>query len=132
MTKGDIDGIQVLGRKIKPVALGFVFLMVVYVVNGITDQGALDGTRWGDIVAVVAGASAVLLMAGWWAKSQRMAEYGLLLAFFAFSARTLYLAFTDLTAEKTLSGVGVCIIAVGAYLLEKSDGNRRGRGADAG
>lgn len=134
MSKGDLDGILVFGRKIKPAALGFVFLMLVYVMNGITDRGALDGSMWGDIVAAVGAAAATLLLLGWWGKSQRMAEYGLLFAFFTFGARTLYLLLTDPTAEKTLSGVGVCIIAVGAFLLERNDGARRhrGSGADAG
>jgi hypothetical protein len=127
MSKGDIDGVQVLGRKIKPVALGFIIVMVTFLVAGITDSGALDGSEWGDIVGASAATSAVLLTLGWWAKNQRMAEYGLLLAFFTFGARTAYLVFTQPVAEKTWVGIGTCVIAVGAYLLERNDGNRRGR-----
>jgi len=133
VSKGDLDGIMMFGRKIKPVAFGFVLLMLVYVWFGVTDTGTFDGTILGDIIGVLSAGAGALLIAGWWGRVQKLAEYGLLTACAVFGMRTMFLLLTEPQAERAWQGIGVCVIAVGAFLLERNDGaSRRKQGTDAG
>ena len=85
MTKGDLDGVQIWGRPIKPVALGLSLLMLTLAVVNITDTGVFEDMLLGDVVAVLAVGSFTALMVGWFARYQIAAEIGL------FSASVVYL-----------------------------------------
>ena len=83
-------------------------------------------------VGALAGVGAVSLLVGWWWRSERFAEWGLLLATGVWASRAVYAA---------LSGEGLLIVdqwpsvllslawavgAGGAYLLERYDHGTRG------
>ena len=82
----------------------------------------LGDSRWGDVVAVAAGAAAVALTAGWWARDQRMAEVGLLLAAGVYITRAMFiLATVGITAQGVYLSLGGAFIAAGSYVLEVRD-----------
>lgn len=125
MTGMDVDGMALFGRKVKPVAFGFAFVLTVYLAYGLTDSGTFDGTVVGDVVAIGSAGAVAMMLGGWWGRSQRMAEYGLLLTVFVILARTLFLLLSDGLSERALQGFGFVIIAAGSYWLERNESHRR-------
>jgi hypothetical protein len=122
MTKGDLDGLRCWGRPIKPVALGLSFLMLTLCISNIANAGVFKELWLGDVVAVIAGASAVTLVAGWVVRSQRMAEWGLLMACVVYIVRASFLFFFAGPGEQGVwLSLGAATIAGGAYLLETTD-----------
>lgn len=131
MTSQDLPGVRAFGRPVKPVALGFVALMGTLCLTNLLGIGALQTTIWGQIVAVVAGTAAVALMAGWWGRSQRMAEVGLLLSASVYVYRSIaaflsdpigVLTFTDgIVVQATFLSIGAAVIAAGSYALERAE-----------
>ena len=117
--------ITILGRPVKPVALGLALAMATLLTTGITGTGLLGGTHWGNAVAVAAAGALVLFVVGWVRGSQRLAEWALGGAFFAMAARTVFLFITAGAGQPApwLSGA-LCIIAGGSYWLERVDGYR--------
>jgi hypothetical protein len=125
MTKGDLEGLRLLGRPVKPVALGLMFSMAVLCVFNVTDAGVLGATRIGDVVAIMAGAAVLMLTAGWALRSQPMAEAGLFTAGLTMVLRSTFLfALQGVGNVGVWLGVGTAIIALGAFLLERIDENR--------
>ena len=115
--------LEVFGRPIKPLAMGLAVAMITLTLAGLLDRGALDGSLWGDFVALVAFSAFMAFMGGWWARSQRMAEVALLLACGVFTTRAaalLMLHFEVLDIAAWLS-VASAITAGGAYVLERVD-----------
>lgn len=114
-------------RPVKPVALGLAVVMIGLTIYNVLGLGAFGDTLVASIVAVVAGASAVCLVAGWWARSQPMAEAGMLGAAFVLLARATFFLLTEGVATRSwVLSAGVAVIAGGSYLLEKvSDGEVR-------
>ena len=127
MTAGDLPGLMPFSRPIKPVALGMSLLMLTLVVVNLTNVGELKDTALGDAIAVMAGAAAVCLWAGWLARSQRMAEAGLLLAAVTYVTRSAFILL-DLGPGNmgVWLGAGAAVIAGGAFLLESWEDRRVG------
>ncbi len=129
MTKGDLDGVQVWGRPIKPVAFGLSVLMLTLTVYNIFNVGVFGSLFLGDVIAVLTGTSFVMLMLGWFAKNQLLAEFGLITAFTAYTLRASFILFSSgPTAEGFYLSIGAAIIAGGAYLLEGWDHIPKRRG----
>ena len=125
MTRGDLPGIAVWGRPIKPVALGLSMSMLVLCVFNTIDAGVLLETQVGDVVAVMSGIAAFLLIAGWVGKSQMMAEWGLFLAGMTMTLRSAFLFVLQGGSNIGVwLGVGTAVVAFGAFLLERTDENR--------
>lgn len=124
MTKGDLDGVTLLGRPIKPVALGISVIMASYTLFNVLNLGVFQDIILGNVLSVIAGMSFVLLTVGWWGKSQKMAEWGLLAAAVTFLLRSSFVflvgGFKD---ERVYLTLGMVTISCGAYLLERWDGN---------
>ena len=122
MTKGDLDGLLVFGRPVKPLALGMTVLMVALTVQNVFHVGAFGDLILGDVVAALSSVAAVTLFLGWWRSSQRMAELGLLLAATVYVTRSAFLLFIGEPAtEGIYLGLGAAVMAGGAYLLERWD-----------
>ena len=122
MTKGDLEGLSLWGRPIKPVALGFAWLMLSLTVINISNIGELGDNFLGDLIAVLAFSSFTALTAGWVFRNQHMAEYGLLAACIAYVVRTSFIMFSvGIDDAGVYLGFGAAIIAGGAYLLEATD-----------
>jgi hypothetical protein len=119
MGEDDLPRWKVLGRPVKSTALGLAVIMATFSVYNLFNIGVFGISILGDIVAGLAGVVFVILCWGWWANSQRLSEAGLLLAAGVYITRTIFLLFTDPRIEGMWIGVGVSIIAVGAYLKEK-------------
>jgi len=126
MSKGDLDSVHFFGRPFKPVALGLSLAMLVLVVVNLEDTGRLGATWTGDVVAVLAGASFLTLMAGWWTRSQLLAEYGLVLACATYVLRGTFLALTIFPDQSMWFSFSTAIVAGGAFLLERTDPRRLG------
>jgi len=119
--------ISIFGRPVKPVSLGFAIFMVTFVVYNVRNVGLFGDSRWGDVIAVVAGAAFLLLMTAWFRNSQRLAEYGLLLSCTVFTIRgTFLLLVFGWDRQDVYFSLGTAIIAGGSYFLERVDPYRIG------
>lgn len=115
---------RVFGRPLKPVSLGFAIFMAVLTAYNIADRGVLGSSMWGDVLAVIAGSSFLLLAVAWWTNSQIMSEYGLLLACMVFVTRGVFLLLTfGWTRQDVYFSLAAAIITGGSYFLERYDPN---------
>lgn len=122
MTKGDLDGVTVWGRPIKPVAAGACILMATLTIYNIIDKGVFGELLLGDVVAVLSGASLGMMMFGWFGRSQTMAEFGLMAGCISYVMRGSFVLFYNGPgAEGVWLSLGAVVILGGAYLLEKWD-----------
>lgn len=119
----NLPRIRFFGRPIKPVALAIALGMLIVSVTAFTNTGVLDGNPIADWLTLPSLAVASVLTLGWWRRSQRLAEYGLIGAFAIWVLR-MCLAFTlieDPVREGALLSACWAIVAGGSYLLEKAD-----------
>lgn len=115
---GDVVGVRLAGRRFKPVALGITVMMLGLVVAGLWNLGGYDYPMFQRLGALVPLAAAVMLTWGWWKESDRLAQYGLLVAFFSYLGRSLFLAIEDPLGDSLLLALGTTIIIGGTYVLE--------------
>lgn len=114
--------LMVFGRPVKPVALGLVVICLTLTWSNIVDIGVFGQSRWGDLLGVVCALSVVLFMAGWWGRSQALAEHALLAVSAAMIFRSLGLLFEQgFMQQSVYLSIGVATIAVGSYVLERLD-----------
>lgn len=127
MTRGDIAGYQFLGRPIKPLALAIALSMAtIFWFNIVEQTGILVPTVAGNIVGYCAGASAVLLFGGWWAKSQVLAETGMLIASGVWISRAVFIGMLEeWYSYSFFFSVAWAMASVGSYLLESFDPQNR-------
>ena len=124
MSKGDL-GLHIFGRPIKPVAIGLTFIMCALIFYNVENTGRLGASWLGDIVAILAGISAVSMLAGWVFNNQHMAELGLLITAGVMVARSSFIYLTIGAQEQSMwMGIGMAIVGGGAYLLERTDEKR--------
>lgn len=125
MSRGDLPGKVVWGRSIKPVGLGVAVSMIVLGVFNTMDIGVLQSNRIGDVVAIAAAVSAVLLITAWVIRSQSMTEAGLFIGSMTMLMRSVFLfALYGSGQIGVWLGIGTAIIALGAFMLERSDDDR--------
>lgn len=115
---GDIHGVRWLGRRFKPVAFGVAVMMVGLIIAGLWNLGGYDYPVFQRFGALFPLAAVALLFWGWWKDSDRFAQYGLLVAFFTYLGRSLFLAVEDPTGDSLLLALGTTIIIGGSYILE--------------
>lgn len=119
-----IDGVHVVGRKFKPVALGITVMMVGLVVAGLFNLGDYAHPQFQLYGSFVPFAAAVLLIAGFVRSDTRLTRYGLLIALFAYLGRAIFLVIEDPLGDSVLLAVGTTIIIAGSYVLETQDRGR--------
>ena len=119
--------LKVLGRPVKPVALGLLIICLTVVWSELAHVGMFADSLWSLPLTVLATGTSVLFAWGWWARSQAVAEWALLAAAATMIFRSTGLLLLNRSTCFMAFGVGV--IAVGSYLLERTDqttgGDRR-------
>lgn len=118
-----------MGRPIKPLVFAIAMSMTtIFWFNIVEREGLLVPSVAGNIIGYCAGASAVLLFAAWWIRSQRLSETGLLLAVGVLVARTsLILLLDDWHTYSFFFSLSWCVASIGAYLFEVFDPEERTR-----
>lgn len=120
------EGWDVLGRPLRPVALGLALLCAILAVANATATDAIGPSVWRHVVAVVAALDAVLFLAAWWTGRVAWMRVALLAAVGVHVARAaffvLVLGVSSLGVPDLWQGLAVAVIAGGSYLLEKGDG----------
>jgi len=126
MTGGDLSKVQLFGRPIKPLAFAIMLSgATIFYFNIVISTGILVDTFLGDVVGVAAGVSCALLFIGWWVRSQRLAEMGLVLGAGTWVSRAFVALFIEgWSFYGVYLSVAWAIACVGAYLLETFDGGR--------
>lgn len=112
------------GKKIKPYAAAVsmtMFILLGMMVQNVAAGELLDGWH-GDMVAVVAGISALWLIFGWWWQKQSMLEWGLLLSagVWATVATSVGFEFGVFYHNALLAGTWV-IASIGSWVLEREN-----------
>lgn len=119
----------VLGRPAKPVSLFFTAAMLLVVYLNLSSAGIVGDTAGRHLIAAGAGLAAALGAYGWFARSQRAAEWALLAVSFVWAARFWA---GGLSQGFELSNEGVwfslcwCGIAAGSFWLERTDSDPQG------
>jgi hypothetical protein len=126
MSKGDVEGLRVFGRPLKPVALGLTLTMIIVAQSNF--RGADRGTEYplSVVLGVLAVIAAVTLAAGWICGRQRIAEAGLLLVVGVYATRATFIQMVSPFDQAVWFSLATVIIAGGAYILEASDGRQGG------
>lgn len=117
-------GVTFLGKKIKPYAAAVsmtMFILLGMMVQNVAAGELLDGWH-GDMVAVVAGISALWLTFGWWWQKQAFLEWGLLLSagVWATVATIVGFEFGVFYHNALLAGTWV-IASIGSWVLEREN-----------
>ena len=119
--------VRIFGRPVKPVAIALMLSMIVIGWAAYEDLGILDGSKWADVLAIFALSVCLLFTYAFVANSQRVAEWGLVGAFFVWGIRfwlIMILSDDPLRAEGLwLSGAWM-VVAGGSFLLERTDDQR--------
>jgi len=122
MTKGDLP-FMLFGRPVKPLALALMLsTFTIFYTNVFLNSDVAGGAYVGDIVGFVAGFTCLMLFLGWVHKSQRVAEFGLLMATGVWVSRAVVVAMVQgIEYYGLFLSVGWVMAAGGAYLLESWD-----------
>lgn len=78
------------------------------------------GDVWSVVVGIAAAVAAVLLWAGFWARSQLLMQHGLLLTAAVFAARGAYIALLGGSWATAVLSWCWTVASAGAYLLESA------------
>ncbi len=117
-------GVTFFGKKIKPYAFAVsmtMFILVGMMIQNVAVGELLDGWH-GDMVAVVAGASGVLLTVGWWFQVQRLLEWGLLLAAGAWMTVAAIIGFeSGVWYHNTWLAFSWVVAGLGSWVLEREN-----------
>ncbi len=129
-----------LGRKIRPYALAVVFVCVILsvalLITGDDIGRILDNDEnvagqfnlIGYSIGALALTATILLIAGWWSRSEKLFQWGLLISAAMFATRAAFL-FMDLGWRHVPGwvSVGWVIASGGAWLLERTAHSHNGR-----
>lgn len=125
-----------LGRPVKPVALGLLILgFFTGLANIIGGGDGISTLGWRYFIGVQGVLAGVALCVGWLRDSQRWAEYGLLIVFWMFFTRSVFVLLdTGWREADVYQALGVAVVAGGSFFLERIDpwqrskhSHRRGR-----
>lgn len=120
---------SILGRPLKPVALGLALLMGILAVWNMTGGDSLGETIWSHLVIPVAAAACAMFIGAWWTGSQRVLEWALLVTVGVSVARAAFiplaLGWRGFGEIDMVQSIAVAVIAAGSYLLEADDSRSR-------
>lgn len=124
MSRGDLPW-RFIGRPIKPLA--FAQMVALFVIGWAylwhtTDEIGTDNLL-GDATGLLAFMAGLLLLAGWWRGSQRLAEIGLLIGAGVWIARAALVLMLGYNEDPVAFWLSLCwaTAAGGAFLLESID-----------
>lgn len=123
MTKGDLD-ITVLGRPLKPLALGFSIYMLALFYALSIDGAPLSDLFVGDMLGWAGFLTFIMFNVAWWGNKQYWLEIGLLMVVFIMATQTVMTLFFADSLYSVLFSFSVALISAGAYLLETADRRR--------
>lgn len=129
MTRGDLPGLTVFGRPLKPVAFGLTLSMVIIAQSNF--RGADRGTGYplSVLLGICAAAAAATLVIGWAGRLQRVAEVGLLLVVGVYVTRAVFIFLSSVPDQSVFFSLSTAIIAGGSFMLEAAEPEgRRERG----
>ncbi len=113
-----------LGRRIKPYALAVSFACLVITIGSLVLRN-LVGSTFDDLspagvfTGALSGAAFVLLMWGWWTRSTRAMEMGLLASAGVFTTLAAYVFLeSGFIVVSGWISVAWVIASIGAYMLE--------------
>lgn len=119
-------------RSVRPFHLSAAVAMLVLSINNlVTNDTPLSRTLLGDTVGIVAVVASMLLFISWWVRSDRAAEWGLLLACGVWTYRAiLYMEEGEAgRLPAWVNGFGLSVAWMigtgGAWLLERYDHHER-------
>ena len=114
--------IRLFGRTVRPVALGFAFLMLAMFIQNVFGVGPMGESPWAHFAGGAALVGFCLLSYGWWSNQQSGIEYGLWVSSGVLFARAAVTLMLDGPKEFTAyMAFGVGVIAAGSYILERLD-----------
>lgn len=119
----------VFGRPVKPVAFALMLTMLTISWAAWSDAGLLGAAVGADFLGIAAGSVGLLLFTAWWRRSQRLAEWGLLMAFAIWFFRTflvVMLNWGNAPTDGWFLSLSWVLVAGGSYWLEKADPHRIG------
>ena len=127
------DHITRFHRKFRPAALGLAIFTFFLGLSSFLNKGLLGDSFLGQVVAVFCASASIFFVIGFFINSVRLLRIGFLLTFFSITCNTVFVWITFGTswwekmltlAPKTSSlwmGLGVAVVAGGAYFLEVDD-----------
>lgn len=121
MANDTINGVKLLGRPFKPVALGVTILMIGLIAIGLFNLGDYPHRPFQLVGTVFPAAAAVLLILGWAKVNTKWTGFGLALALFTYLGRVIFLAIEDPISDNLLLAFGATIVIAGSYVLEVND-----------
>lgn len=112
---------ELWGRPVKPVAAAIAASMSVLALTNALSVGVVEGFA-SHVILAAAAAAGTALAGGWIGNSQRMVEWGLLLATGVWVVRTVFVGLTEGWGFYGLY-LNMCWVAVAGstYLLEAID-----------
>ena len=133
MTRAELVGVQIWGRPFKPLAVGMIVGGTTLTINtvlaflelhtGIPIPGQSTtgpGTLAALLMGIFAGVGVFLMVLAWVIRSQRMYEWGLLLAFGGWVSRFVGITL-DGDTWYALLPLSFALMAGGSYVLETVD-----------
>jgi hypothetical protein len=120
MSTQEIPRKRFAGRTIKPVALGLTLTMTVVAQSNLRNMDRGTQPPLSYVVAFLAGASVAMLIWGWVSRSQRAAEFGLLLVVAAYATRAAFIQLTNPFDQAVFFSLATVIVAAGSWWLEAS------------
>ena len=128
MSRGDLPGLRIFGRPLKPVAFGLTLAMVIIAQSNF--RNADRGTEYplSVFLGIAAVAAAVTLVVGWVGSRQRIAEVGLLLVVGVYVTRAVFIQMTSPWDQAVFFSLSTAIIAAGSFMLEAAEPERGRRG----
>ena len=115
-----------LRRQVRPYSLAVSLACAVVVVSMLTESGV--GERldegWGHVIGAAALVTVGLLWAGWWARSKRLMDHGLLLSTAVWAAVATIVLTEGSSWPSGLLALAWSVASGGAWLLEVNDGGR--------
>ena len=115
-----------LRRQVRPYSLAVSLACAVVVVSMLTESGV--GERldegWGHVIGAAALVTVGLLWAGWWARSKRLMDHGLLLSTAVWAAVATVVFVEGVSWPSASLSVCWAVASAGAWLLEVNDKGR--------
>ena len=118
-TPAEIPKVTLLGRPVKPLAIGILIALFAIGVNGY--QYIAQSSGYDQPLAVVAVLTLLLMLSSWCLRSQKMFEWSLLFTAGIFTARAAGVALEVGHPVAGLLPFSVAVLAGGSYILEKAD-----------
>ncbi len=132
MTRGDLPGMRLFNRPVKPMAVGLIVMGTNLAINTfllyysdksyIPLPGELTAqySVFALIMGIFSGLGVTLMVTAWILRSQRLYEFGLLLSFGGWTSRWIGLSL-DGQPWYAMLPFGMTLMTASAYWLERAD-----------